>query len=284
MSEIEFESEVEEQPEPEQVEKPEEPEAEQPEEPKAEGERPANDGNTEDEDPWRDYNPNFDEKQNEFINQKIVGKHYGKRREAEEKLEAERLAREKAERELMQLKEPQRPEVPPIPDPYDDNFEAKMAEREQAIAAQAVYDRDKAAREYMTQLQQKEAQEKAQQEFVQSVTTYSERAKNLGISPVELEAAGDKVARYGVSDDIVNHILHDKQGPQVTMYLAKNPLEVEKLQTMIPTQAAVYIETQIKPKAIVSKAKPDDTPEPVDTPNGKGMPEAQRGPKNATYE
>jgi hypothetical protein len=90
------------------------------------------------------------------------------------------------------------------------------------------------------------------------------------------------VAQFGIGNDLAQHILHDDQGPAVTVYLADNPLELEKLMGMNVLRAAAYIESTIKPAA--RKPPPPVVPAPVESVKGSGYPEAERGPKGAIYE
>lgn len=226
----------------------------------------------------------FSDEQQAFINEKIVGKRVAKQKEAERQAEEERKKREEAEAELAKLKQPERPVVPDMPNPYDDDFESKLQAREEAIVAQAKYDGQQALAQQQEQQRQYQAQQEAAAEQQRRVVAYSGRAEKLGIEPQELQQAGHTVAQMGVADDVVNHILSDEQGPSITVYLAKNPMAIEEMHGMSPMQAAIYIENQVKPKAVGSRPSPTPSPNTVETPQGSGMPEGERGPKGATFE
>ena len=51
-----------------------------------------------------------------------------------------------------------------------------------------------------------------------------------------------------MAPELVQHVLHDAQGPALTVYLANHIEELDKIGGMSPIGAAIYIETQIKPK------------------------------------
>jgi hypothetical protein len=68
------------------------------------------------------------------------------------------------------------------------------------------------------------------------------------------------------------------------MYLSQNPLEMETVRQMSPMQAAVYIDTQVKAKAVSSRPTPNPISEPTEVLKGAGQPEGDRGPKGAVYE
>ena len=78
-----------------------------------------------------------------------------------------------------------------------------------------------------------------------------------------LETAGERIHTYGVNPQVVGHILGDDNGHHVTMYLSQNLQELDKINAMPPMQAAVYIENQIKPKAMPKREAPPPVPEDV---------------------
>ena len=122
-----------------------------------------------------------------------------------------------------------------------------------------------------------------QQRIQETVTNYSQRAEKLGINAADLGAAGNLVNSTGVPNEIAEHILNDPNGPQITIHLARNLAEMDVINSMTPTQAAIYIEQNIKPAATASMKKADPPPAPVEHLRGKGEVERQPGPKGATY-
>lgn len=208
---------------------------------------------------------------------------------AEKAFEAREQKRraEELERRLKEIEDskpqPAEPTIPPVPDIYDDDFESKMRARDEAIAKHAEYRREQ-------QLKQQQAHEKEQQQLQQQkealmkkADEYTKRAVALGVDAQELAQAGQRINRF-VSDDVASFILESDKGPLMTKYLAANPLEVDKLSQLNPMQAAVYLETQVKPKAEqYGVKKPSSAPEPVETLSGRGV-STEPGPSGATFE
>lgn len=216
--------------------------------------------------------------------QKVVNDIAAKK--AFEAREAKRRA-EEAERRIAELEaklpQEQAPSVPDLPDPYDDDYQQRMAERDEALRLKAQYDANQLVKQQQLQQQQQAAQRQEQEELNKSVMDYSERAKTLGISDSELQAAGNLVAQYGINDQITRHILKDENGPIITKYLSQNPQAMDVMNTMPPIEAAIYLETHLKPEAIKLKPRTTSAPEPVESLHGAGAP-VSRGPKGATFE
>lgn len=199
-----------------------------------------------------------------------------KAREAKREAAEAKRQLEEAQRKLQEYEAPVRPDIPPPPDPYDDNFAQKVAHRDALIAQAARWDQQQAFVQQQVQQAKQEEFNRQQEKLRETVTAYSGTAEKLGIAAHELQQAGMAVAQYGIHDDVANHILTDELGPSITVYLAKNPLEMDKLSVMSPIKAAAYIEANIKPKA--RKPPPTLAPEPIPSLKGSGMPE-----KDDTY-
>lgn len=208
---------------------------------------------------------------------------------AEKAYEARQAKREKEElrRRLEELErnkpQEQRPNIPQMPDPFDDDYESKVQARDKAILAQAEYD----ARQRLIEQQQREQAQREQEaktkSLVDKAQKYTERAKSLGIESSDLQQAGQRLAGH-LSDDLTMFILEDDKGPLMTKFLASNPLELDKISSLDPMRAAIYLETQIKPKAEqLSVKKVTQAPEPVETLSGGGSPK-RYGPEGATFE
>jgi hypothetical protein len=215
----------------------------------------------------------------ERFNQQINKKH--------RELMEERRAREALEARLQEIEAKQapqsRPEIPPLPDPYDEDFDAQMKARDAKILEAAKYD----ARQetlYQQQQQQREQQQRQKQTELETLAnSYAQRAAKLNITGDMLKAAGETVAAVGISDQLAEHILQDEQGPLITTYLARNPGEIEALQNLTPFKAALYLEQKIKTR-LSGGRKQADIPAPADTLRGGGTTRKERGPAGATYE
>ena len=171
---------------------------------------------------------------------------------------------EKAEREAAAVAT-----IPPVPDQYDDDFDKKMEVRDAAILAKASHNSNQAAIERQQQHQQQQAFQQQQEQLQKSVHSYSARATELGISTDELNAAGSAVINYGLSDDLVSHILADSDGPLITKHLAANPQEGFELASMSPYAVGAYLDT-VRAKVEALKPKSSSTPDPVENLQGNG--------------
>lgn len=223
----------------------------------------------------------FTEEQQEYINNHIVARQVAKRKEAERELEE---LRAKAQQFEQQQQPDGRPVIPDPPNIWDDNYEEKVKARDEAIREAAAWDAQEQARQEWEQRQAYEQQQKEQQQLLERVGTYTNRAKEFGIDEKDLQVAGNAVAQFGIPEPLIQYILDDDAGPAITMHLSRNFQELAELNQMDPIRAAVYVATQIKPRAERNAKRRSAPPEPVDNPRGGGVPEKDRGPAGATYE
>ena len=222
----------------------------------------------------------FSEDQQKIFDDAIAKK-VGKMREAERASEKLQLELEEARKEIPK---PVRPDVPANPDPYDDNYDAKMEARDNSIREAAAFD---AVTEANVRRQQEEEATRVadlQKAAAEIIDGYADRAKKLNIIPADLQAAANVVGQEGLTDQVVGYILELDQGPAVTMYLSKNPQVLNDLKQMSPNAAVVHIATEIKASAMAEQGKEPPPPAPTETLRGAGIPEGERGPPGATYE
>ena len=209
------------------------------------------------------------------------GRKVAAQREAERQAQEYQAQLAEAQRKLQQYEAPVRPDIPPPPDPYEDNFAAKVAHRDAMIAKAAQFDAEINWRNTQEQQRQQQIAAEERAKVVKTVETYSEVATKLGITSEELAEAGSKIAPY-IPDRLALRILNDASGPEITTFLAKNLVELDKVTRMSPEDGAVYLETVIKPAA--KRAPPKLAPEPTEKLSGASMRESDRGPSGATYE
>ena len=227
--------------------------------------------------------PVFDEQQQQVFDKAIADKVYKLR---EKEREAEELKQRLQSLEQRMPKQ-ERPNVPKEPDPYalsDQEYQQQLRLRDEAIARQAAFDAQQRYQQQEAQRLQQEQLMKEQEALNEKVATYSQRAVKLGISNEELQAAGNQVAAFGMSDEIVNYILEDDLGPAITKYLSQNVTELDNIRAMSPAQAAVRIATHVRDKAAALKPKVNAAPDPVDQPAKAGVAPKGRGPKGAVFE
>ena len=224
----------------------------------------------------------FDEAQQEHVNS-LVGKKAAQRAEAERKrIEAEQKL-EAAQAEIDRLKQPSRPEVPEMPDEYDPDFVAKIQAREQALQARVRYDTAQELKEQQDNAAKQAVLAEKQAEIQRTVQGYVEKAGKLGIDHVTVANESALLAQYIQDESLLAHVLTDEHGPLVGSYIVNNPLEAEMLAKSTPLQAAAYIESTIKPKAIASRKKIEKEPGPLENPDGVGLGEPNEDEKWGTY-
>jgi hypothetical protein len=225
----------------------------------------------------------FDAKQQKVFEEALAKKVY-KQREAER--ESERLRRELDEVKAR-LPKQERPPVYESPDPFaysDQEYRQRLQYREQSLVQAAQWDAQQNALRYQEQVHQNEQARKQHEVLADTVKTYADRAVKMGVRREELQAAGNLVAQAGLSEEIVQFILHEEQGALFTKYLADHPSELEELKDLTPTRAAVRLATIIKPKLSALQPKVNRTPDPLVKMSGSGRPPKPSGAKGVTYE
>lgn len=194
----------------------------------------------------------------EIARSKINKKHWQYKEE-----ERKRLALE-AELEAIKAQyAPKEPEIPQAPDPFSDNYEQEQQQYQQKLIE---YGQHQYSKQLQQQQQQQTAQQKQQQQIEETqgkVESYAKKAETLGVSKEKLAEAGRFVANSGIDNDVAMIILDDDSGPLITTYLYDNPSESEKVSSMKPLQAALYIERNIKPNLQALKPKTTNAPKPV---------------------
>jgi hypothetical protein len=203
-----------------------------------------------------------------------------------EKMEAERRA-DAAEARLKEFESKQKQQEPEIPTLSDFPDSDEVAEYNQKLRTRISWENQQSYDQQEGQRRQQEAYSTKQADFAKKGETYTERAKSLGVSSKELQAAGQTVASYNLSEDIVMGILDDDQGALITTYLANNPLDIENLKALSPYKAALYMETTIRPKLAARKPKTTNAPKPAMRVEGKAT-DPERGKykysEGATFE
>lgn len=199
--------------------------------------------------------------------QKVINKKHWEAKEAERQ-----AAEYKRQLEELQAKQQEtqsvEPIVPPLPDTFDDDYEAKIAERDKKLMERARWNAEQTMRQtQQEQLQQQQLQQQKQQ-IMQSVQTYEERAKGFGIDKQELEQVGNLVSNSGISVDLQMELLNDPDGALIVKHLASDIQSLDQLTKMTPYQAANFINQTIRPKAVNLKPKASNAPPPPDNLTG----------------
>ena len=171
-------------------------------------------------------------------------------------------------------------------DAFDDDYEQKIQARDEAIRAQAQFNYSQQSHQQAQQAVQQQAAQAREQDVHVSMESYTRKATELGIKQEELQAAGNKVGSYGLSEDLVMHILKDTDGPLITKHLAANPQDGYELASMSPFAVGQFLDG-IKQKASALKPKTSNAPKPATNLQGNGVdPEAgkYRYSEGATFE
>jgi len=219
---------------------------------------------------------------NEVAKQKAndaFNKQYGEKKQLERDLQLERQKLAVFEQEKRERAAAQVGTIPPMPDPFDDDFDDKVKARDQAIIANANYNAQNQAYLQQQQDSQQQAAQAKQEQIGKSVQDYTSKAVGLGIKQEELKAAGNTVAGYGLSDDLVMYILADSDGPLITKYLAANPRDGYQLASMSPYQAGSFLDG-VKAKAGALKPKKTNVPNPATNLQGNGVDPSKTKYKN----
>tara|TARA_R110000744_G_scaffold278257_3_gene390535 strand:+ start:862 stop:1701 length:840 start_codon:yes stop_codon:yes gene_type:complete len=214
----------------------------------------------------------FDERQQAKINS-LIGEKVAKTHE-------ERRRAEQLETELTALKaripEPTVPEVPSLPNPNDyygdpDGYNATLAQRDKAIQERAEFDTRNRLINDQRQAATRQAEFEEAQKQQTAIATYAEAAKSFGIGAEQMQKDAHQVMQIGIDPMLSDHIVSDPQGALITNYLAKNVLELDRMRSMSPMAASVYIANEVKPK-LASAKKISSAPSPANVVGGGGAP------------
>jgi hypothetical protein len=214
------------------------------------------------------------QKANDAFNRQYGEKKQLERDNAAQAAELSKLQQAERDRQAAQIGE-----IPAMPDAFDEDYEQRVKQRDDALIAQASYN---ANNQYFLQQEELRQQQEAQAQQVktqESIVKYNAKASEFGIKSDELQAAGNAVANYGLSDDLVMHILGDSDGPLITKHLAANPQDGYQLASMSPYDVGSFLDG-IKSKAGALKPKTSSTPSPATNLQGNGVDQSQGNYKN----
>jgi len=221
----------------------------------------------------------FSDEQQKLVNDIASSKAFEVR---EARRKSEELQRQLDEARAAIPKETQ-PEIPDIPDQYDEDYDTKIRARDDAIRANERYE----SNQRYTQDQQQQAQEQKQRKEAEELTSkaklYESNAVKKGLNFEEVKAAGKTVIDYGLRGDVINEMLSDADGALMSLYMSKNPQAIDSLNSANPiTLGSVYADIRAKASALGAHKR--TAPEPVETLRGAGVVTSDGGPDGATYE
>jgi len=164
--------------------------------------------------------------------------------------------------------------IPPVPDPYAEDFAEKTKERDAAIARVAAHEtQQQTVEQKQTEIQ--EQTEQAQAEAMDAkVKQFDANMLELGLNPLELKKAANSVVEYGVNDTLQDVLLEDGEGPLIVQYLAENPVELASLNQMTPLQMFNRV-NELRPQAQLLKPQTSQAPPPGTELSGGGATEME---------
>ena len=172
--------------------------------------------------------------------------------------------------------------VPPIPDSWDENYEAKIRQRDEAFRRQAQNEHATAQRREEQATSERESQ-RAEYDRAQALQKqFAANTQKLGLKDDELMAAQNAVVEYGVTPDLANALLEDADGPLMVQYLAANPLDLYDITQASPLKAGLLL-AQVKAKSAGLRKRVSAAPDPADSLTGRAVGKKERGPKGATF-
>ena len=190
-------------------------------------------------------------------------------RAAEEATQTEKTRADELQAKLAKFEEGKRPDIPEMPDQFDDDFEVKVKARDEAIIAANNFDNQQKVADQAVLDQQQETLVKQGEERKVILDTYNDRITAFGLDEKEMIAKENIVDAYIKDGELVRYLLSHEDGPLAVSYLSENPREMEKIAGMSTANAAVYVSTNVLPKAQEMKPKTTKAPDPLDIPGGK---------------
>lgn len=204
--------------------------------------------------------------------QAAINKQHKKFRDEERAHQETRRRLEELEAQVK-LQDNSEPVIPPMPDPYEDGFEEKVKERDAALVRHAQWSQQQQYLQQQQADQEQQAQYEAVQRRAESGKVYAENATKLGVDGSDLQLAAQAVAQYGISDDLLQMVLDDPEGPLMTQYLASNLMELGKLNQMPTAQAVLHMNSFVRAEASKMKPRGSGAPTPPEILDGGGVPE-----------
>ena len=221
----------------------------------------------------------FSDEQQKLVNDIASSKAFEVR---EAKRKSEDLQRQLDEVRAAIPKETQ-PNIPEMPDQYDENYNDQMARRDDAIRAHERFESNQQYTRNQAQQAQEANQRKEAEELNVKAKTYESNAVKKGLNFDEVKAAGKTVIDYGLRGDVINEMLTDTDGSLMSLYMSKNPQAIDSLNNASSfTLGSVYAD--IKAKASALGVQTRTAPSPTDTLRGSGITTNDGGPDGASYE
>lgn len=215
--------------------------------------------------------PQVDEEaaKQEAIQKAINKKHFEAKQAERERDEALAKVAEFEQKKREELAA-QAGNIPPLPDPFDDDYEQQLKAREDALIAQANYNAQNQAYLHSQQIQQQQEAQAKQQAQAKLEQDFLTNARSTGAKDDEIVSVVNTLVQAGLQGDLGSAIMADKDGFFIAKHLAENPMEAYELSTMNPILAgAKYAELRSKASAL--KPQVSKAPKPVTNLQGNGV-------------
>lgn len=217
--------------------------------------------------------------------QKDINKQHRKYRDEErarKKIEAEAESLRKENEELKASKVDTT--IPPVPDPYSDNYQEETRLRDEAIQRKTEYETQQASIAADQKRNEEAEALRESEELAAKAAAFNSNMITLGLNSDEVTKAAGQLLDYGISDSIRNAIVADEEGPLMVQYLANNPLEYEKLAGMSVLKQGEFLNGDIRQKASLLRPQTSKAPDPPETLTGGGVAElTEDWEKGVTY-
>lgn len=218
--------------------------------------------------PQEEKKAEFTEEQEKSIQNRMSSKAFDVR---EQKRQNAVLRRELDEAK-SKVPEVTRPDVQGTGDIYDEDYESQRQAREEQIRAQVEFDtRRQVGAEQAQQTQAAEFQ-KQQASFDEALTKFNGSAVKFDVDPAQLDVMDKTIASYGgLSPTVGQFVLNDDQGMLIYKHMASNPDDIQRVNTMDPMAAGIFLNDIKTKQAALFTKKTSGAPDPADRPEGGGV-------------
>lgn len=184
--------------------------------------------------------------------------------------EAERqLKQNSGSQKVTEAIESKAPTVPDLPDPnlaFDDKaeYQRQVQAYNEALRQEAEW---KAEQKIIQKEQQRKREESEQAQINAKrklVTDYVNNGAKVGLSAEQMYQNEQVLSEVGMSAELAAELYADENGPRIVDYLAKNYDELSNLAGLPLAQAVRKIEREIRSKALNSKPKVTNAPDPIE--------------------
>ena len=227
----------------------------------------------------------FDPEQQEKLNEIVGGVRMKARSEAQElKARNDALEARLSQIEAQQPAMGAPPNVPPQPDPFDDQFEAKLTAREQALVEQTRWEEQQRAQQEIERITAEERNQQEAMALHQKGLEFNRRAREFGISEQEQQTAVQKITDARVNPLVLEELLESPNGPALVQSLAKDTNKLLDVAEKSNQGPRGFAHAMVDLHQLDNSAPQNTAPRPPDMLQGTGVPTQKRGPRGLTIE